>query len=77
MLFIGAVHSRCEAWMTAIVVIVCVSSIGMGMNGADHMASTLMADSGNMTNTISTWVLDGAVLGLGAMIGTKIDEAME
>ena len=74
---IGAVHSRCEAWMTAIVVIVCVSSIGMGMNGADHMASTLMADSGNMTNTISTWVLDGAVLGLGAMIGTKIDEAME
>ena len=71
---IGAVHSRCEAWMTALVVLACVGSIGMGMNGAHHMASTLMADSGNIVNTLSTWALDGAVLGLGAMIGAKIDE---
>ena len=74
---IGAVHSRCEAWMTAIVVIACVGSIGMGMNGAHHMASTLMADSGNIVNTLSTWALDGVFLGAGALIGTKIDEAME
>ena len=74
---IGAVHSRCEAWMTAIVVIACVGSIGMGMNGAHHMASTLMADSGNIVNTLSTWVLDGVFLGAGALIGSKIDEAME
>jgi hypothetical protein len=36
-----------------------------------------MADSGNIVNTLSTWILDGAVLGLGAMIATKIDEALE
>jgi hypothetical protein len=36
-----------------------------------------MADSGNIANTLSTWALDGAFLGAGALIGTKIDEAME
>ena len=74
---IGTIHSRCDAWMTALVVVMAVASIGMGMNGAHHMGSTIMADSGNLVNTLSTWILDGAVLGLGAMIATKIDEALE
>ena len=74
---VGAVHSRCEAWMTALVVVMAAGSLGMGVAGAHDMASCVMGDSGNITNALSTWIVDGALVGLGAMVGMKIDEAIE
>ena len=35
-----------------------------------------MGDSGNIANAASTWLLDGVVVGVGAMIATKIDDAL-
>ncbi|MCP2503034.1 MAG: hypothetical protein NLN66_03140 [Candidatus Thalassarchaeaceae archaeon] len=74
---VGAVHSRCDAWMTALVVVMAAGSLGMGVGGAHDMASCLLGDAGNIANAASTWIVDGALIGVGAMLGTKIDEAME
>ena len=74
---VGAIHSRCEAWMTALVVVMAAGSLGMGVGGAHDMASCLMGDSGNIANAASTWLLDGVVIGVGALMGTKIDQLME
>ena len=74
---VGAIHSRCEAWMTALVVVMAAGSLGMGVGGAHDMASCLMGDSGNIANAASTWLLDGVFVGAGALLGTKIDEVME
>ena len=74
---VGAIHSRCEAWMTALVVVMAAGSLGMGVGGAHDMASCLMGDSSNIANAASTWLLDGVFVGAGALLGTKIDEVME
>jgi hypothetical protein len=74
---VGTIHSRCDAWMTAIVVVMAAGSLGMGVGGAHDMASCLLGDSSNIVNAASTWFIDGLVVGVGAMIATKIDEQME
>ena len=74
---VGAIHSRCDAWMTALVVVMAAGSLGMGVGGAHDMASCLMGDLGNIANAASTWLLDGVVIGVGALMGTKIDQLME
>jgi hypothetical protein len=71
---IGTIHSRCEAWMTAIAVVMAAGALGMGVGGAHDMASCLMGDSGNIANAASTWIVDGVMVGIGAMVATKIDE---
>ena len=73
---IGTVHSRCDAWMTALVVVMAAGSLGMGVGGAHDMASCLLGDSGNILNAVSTWAVDGALVGVGALVATKIDDAV-
>jgi len=73
---IGAVHSRCEGWMTAFVVVALVGSLGMGFDGAHHMSATLMNDSGGLVDTFSHWAMDGIVIGLGAMLGGLLEEQL-
>jgi hypothetical protein len=73
---IGTIHSRCEAWMTALAVVMAAGALGMGVGGAHDMASCLMGDSGNIANAASTWIVDGVMVGVGAMIATKIDDAV-
>jgi len=71
---IGTIHSRCDAWMTALAVVMAAGALGMGVGGAHDMASAIMGDSSNIANAASTWLLDGAVVGLGALVASKIDE---
>ena len=73
---VGTVHSRCDAWMTALVVVMAAGSLGMGVGGAHDMASCLLGDSGNILNAVSTWAVDGALVGVGALVATKIDDAV-
>jgi len=73
---IGTIHSRCDAWMTAIAVVMAASALGMGVGGAHDMASCALGDSGNIANAASTWIIDGLVVGIGAMIATKIDDQL-
>ena len=73
---IGTIHSRCDAWMTAIAVVMAAGALGMGVGGAHDMASNMLSGGDDIVNSLSTWVVDGVIVGVGAMIATKIDEAV-
>ena len=73
---IGTIHSRCDAWMTAIAVVMAAGALGMGVGGAHDMASNMLSGGDDIVNSVSTWLVDGVIVGVGAMIATKIDEAV-
>ncbi|MEC8938897.1 MAG: hypothetical protein VX999_03905 [Candidatus Thermoplasmatota archaeon] len=72
---IGAIASRCDGWMTAFAVVALAGSLGAGVGGADMMASELVG-GGNIVEGLSNWVMDGVVIGLGAMLGGLIDDQL-
>jgi glycerol uptake facilitator-like aquaporin len=64
------VYDRCDAWVTAFVVM----ALGTMVGGATGMASNLMGDGGDIAAMASHWVLDGVMVGLGALASVKIVE---
>ena len=72
---IGAIAGRCDGWMTAFAVVALAGSLGAGVGGADMMASELVG-GGNIVEGLSNWVMDGVIIGLGAMLGGLIDDAI-
>ena len=66
------VYDRCDAWVTAFVVMAMAGV--MSVNGATGMASNLMGDGGDIAAMASHWVMDGVMVGLGAMASVKIVE---
>ena len=64
------VYDRCDAWVTAFVVLALGSMVG----GASGMASNIMGDGGDIAAMASHWVLDGVMVGIGAMASVKISE---
>ena len=72
---IGAIASRCDGWMTAFAVVAMAGALGAGVTGADTMAGELMG-GGNMVEAASTWVLDGVVIGVGALLGGMLEDQL-
>ena len=72
---IGAIASRCDGWMTAFAVVALAGSLGAGVGGADMMASELVG-GGNILEGLSNWVMDGVIIGLGAMLGGLIEDQL-
>ena len=64
------VYDRCDAWVTAFVVM----AMGIMVGGATGMASNLMGDGGDVAAMASHWVMDGVMVGIGAMASVKIVE---
>jgi len=64
------VYDRCDAWVTAFVVL----ALGTMVGGASGMASNIMGDGGDIAAMASHWVLDGVMVGIGAMASVKISE---
>ena len=72
---IGAIASRCDGWMTAFAVVALAGSLGAGVGGANMMASELVG-GGNIVEGLSNWVMDGVIIGLGAMLGGMIEDQL-
>ena len=72
---IGAVASRCDGWMTAFAVVALAAHMGSGVTGADAMAAEVMG-GGAIVEAASTWVLDGVVIGVGALLGGMLEDAL-
>ena len=72
---IGAIASRCDGWMTAFAVVAMAGALGAGVGGADTMAAEVMG-SGNMVEAASNWVLDGVVIGVGALLGGMLEDQL-
>jgi len=72
----GAIASRCDGWMTAFAVVALAGSLGAGVDGASMMAGELLGESGDIVAGLSHWIVDGVVIGLGAMLGGMLDEQL-
>ena len=72
---IGAIASRCDGWMTAFAVVALAGMLGAGVTGADTMAGEVMG-GGNIVEAASTWVLDGVVIGVGALLGGMLEDQL-
>ena len=72
---IGAVASRCDGWMTAFAVVALAGALGAGVTGANDMAAEVMG-GGAIVEALSTWVVDGAVIGVGALLGGLLEDQL-
>jgi hypothetical protein len=72
---IGAIASRCDGWMTAFAVVALAGAMGAGVTGADTMAGEVMG-GGAIVEAASTWVLDGVVIGVGALLGGMLEDQL-
>ena len=59
-----------DAWVAAFVVL----ALGTMVGGASGMASNIMGDGGDIVAMACNWVMDGVMVGLGAMASVKISE---
>ena len=67
------VHTRCNsAWASAFGMMVLGGA--MTLNGAHEMGASLASFGDGMADTLVNWIFDGLFVGLGALIGAKIDE---
>ena len=74
---IATVASRCDGWMTAFAVVglAAAGALGAGVTGANGMAAELMG-GGAIPEMLSHWVVDGVVIGLGAMLGGMLEDQL-
>ena len=72
---LATVASRCDGWMTAFAVVILAGHLGAGVSGADGMAAELMG-GGDILEMASHWIVDGVVIGLGAMLGGMLEDAL-
>ena len=72
---IGAIASRCDGWMTAFAVVALAGAMGAGVTGAETMAGEVMG-GGAIVEAASTWVLDGVVIGVGALLGGMLEDQL-
>ncbi len=67
------VHTRCNsAWASAFGMMVLGGA--MTLNGAHEMGASLASFGDGIADTLVNWIFDGLFVGLGALIGAKIDE---
>ena len=72
---IATVASRVDGWMTAFAVIALAGSLGAGVTGAEGMAAEIMG-GGAIPEMASHWIVDGVVIGLGAMLGGMLEDQL-
>tara|TARA_Y100001934_G_scaffold203578_1_gene240256 strand:+ start:19 stop:597 length:579 start_codon:yes stop_codon:yes gene_type:complete len=72
---IATVASRCDGWMTAFAVVALAGSLGAGVTGAEGMAAEVMG-GGAPVEMASHWIVDGVVIGLGAMLGGMLEDQL-
>ena len=67
------VHTRCDsAWASAFGMMILGGA--MTLNGAHEMGASLASFGDGIADTLVNWICDGLFVGLGALIGVKIDE---
>ena len=64
------VYTRCDAWVTAFVVM----ALGTMVGGNMDMAGQVMGNGGDIAAAASNWVMDGVMVGIGALASVKIAE---
>ena len=69
------VHTRCDTpWVSAVGLMVLGGA--MSLSGANEMAASITSMGDGIVDTLVNWICDGLFIGVGALIGVKIDEAL-
>ena len=70
------VYDRCDAWVTAFVVMAMVSADPsvLAVTGASDMGGALIGGGDDMAASAAAWVMDGLWVGVGALVATKIPD---
>ena len=70
------IHTRCEtAWVSAIALLGLGST--MTITGSHYMGASIVDGGTELANVLVNWITDGLFVGLGALLGVKIDEAID
>ena len=66
-------HTRGDsAWMSAFGLMVLGGS--MMLTGGHEMAASLVSSGDGMADVAPAWIVDGLLVGIGALVGVKVDE---
>jgi hypothetical protein len=69
------VHTRCDSeWASAFGLMILGGA--MVLTGAHEMGASVSSMGDGIVDTLANWVCDGLFVGIGALIGVKIDEAI-
>lgn len=69
------IHTRCDSvWVSGIALLGLSSA--MTITGAHYMGASLLDGGTEIANVAVNWITDGLFVGVGALIGVKIDEAI-
>ena len=69
------VHTRCDSeWASAFGLMVLGGA--MMLTGAHEMGASIASSGAGIVDTLANWICDGLFVGIGALIGVKIDEAI-
>lgn len=69
------VHTRCDSeWASAFGLMVLGGA--MMLSGAHEMGASIASSGAGIVDTAADWVFNGLFVGIGALIGVKIDEAI-
>jgi len=69
------IHTRCDSeWASAFGLMVLGGA--MVLSGAHEMGASIASSGAGIVDTAANWVCDGLFVGIGALIGVKIDEAI-
>ena len=68
------VYDRCDAWVTAFVIMAIVGTGALSFGGASDMGTSLVGGGDDMGAAIVAWVMGGLWAGVGAMVATKVPD---
>ena len=68
------VYDRCDAWVTAFVVMAMAGTLSLG--GAADMGGALIGGGDDMAASAVAWIMDGLWVGVGALVATKVPDML-
>ena len=68
------VYDRCDAWVTAFVVMAMAGAGVLAVTGAADMGGALIGGGDDIAASGAAWVMDGLWVGVGALVATKIPD---
>ena len=69
------IHTRCDmVWASAFAMMAFAAV--MTLNGASEMGASITSAGDGIVDTAVNWICDGLFVGIGALIGVKIDELL-
>ncbi|MDP6865074.1 MAG: hypothetical protein QGG96_06665 [Candidatus Poseidoniaceae archaeon] len=70
------IHTRCDsAWASAFGLMALAGA--MTITGANEMGASITSGGDGIADTLVNWLCDGILVGVGALMGVKIDEVVD